>query len=43
LNGNGTITPERRQNLDEYRSIGLVSGVFKSHLEMPGGFSEKVK
>jgi hypothetical protein len=34
LDGNGTITPEeRRQNLDNYRSIGWVS-VYLNHLEM---------
>ena len=44
LNGDGTITPEERgQNLDNYRSIGWVSGVFKSFGDAPGGFSEEVK
>jgi hypothetical protein len=44
LDGNGTITPEeRRQNLDNYRSIGWVSGVFKSFGDAPGGFSEESK
>jgi hypothetical protein len=33
LDGNGTITPEERQNLDNYRSIGWVS-VYLNHLEM---------
>jgi hypothetical protein len=34
LDGNGTITPEeRRQNLDNYRSIGCFS-VYLNHLEM---------
>jgi hypothetical protein len=43
LDGNGTITPEeRRQNLDNYRSIGWVSGVFKSFGDAPG-FSEESK
>jgi hypothetical protein len=44
LDGNGTITPEeRRQNLDNYRSIGWVSGVFKSFGDATGGFSEETK
>ena len=44
LNGDGTITPEERgQNLDNYRSIGWVSGVFKSFGDAPDGFSEEVK
>lgn len=44
LNGDGTITPEERgQNLDNYRSIGWVSGVFKSFGDASDGFSEEVK
>jgi hypothetical protein len=44
LNGDGTVTPEeRRQNLDNYRSIGWASGVFKSFGDAPDGFSEEIK
>ncbi|WP_016990613.1 type IX secretion system outer membrane channel protein PorV [Flavobacterium sp. ACAM 123] len=44
LNGDGTVSPEeRRQNLDNYRSIGWVSGVFKSFGDAPDGFSEETK
>lgn len=44
LNGDGTITPEERaQNLDNYRSIGWVSGIFKSFGDAPDGFSEELK
>ena len=44
LNGDGTITPEERaENLDNYRSIGWVSGVFKSFGDAPDGFSEELK
>jgi hypothetical protein len=44
LNGDGTITAEERaQNLDNYRSIGWVSGVFKSFGDAPDGFSEETK
>ncbi|PKH67777.1 hypothetical protein CXF59_06445 [Flavobacterium sp. ALD4] len=44
LNGDGTVTPEeRRQNLDNYRSIGWASGVFKSFGDAPDGFSEETK
>jgi hypothetical protein len=43
LDGNGTITPEERRQKDNYRSIGWVSGVFKSFGDAPGGFSEEVK
>lgn len=44
LNGDGTITAEERaQNNDNYRSIGWVSGVFKSFGDAPDGFSEEVK
>lgn len=44
LNGDGTITPEERaQNLDNYRSIGWVSGVFKSFGDAPDGLSEETK
>jgi hypothetical protein len=41
LDGNGT-PEERRQNLDNYRSIGWVSGVFKS-FEMRQAVLKKVK
>lgn len=44
LNGDGTITTEERaQNLDNYRSIGWVSGVFKSFGDAPDGFGEESK
>lgn len=44
LNGDGTITSEERsQNLDNYRSIGWVSGIFKSFGDAPNGFSEELK
>lgn len=44
LNGDGTITPEERaQNTDNYRSIGWVSGVFKSFGDAPDGLSEETK
>jgi hypothetical protein len=44
LNGDGTTTPEERaQNLDNYRSIGWASGVFKSFGDAPEGFSEELK
>ena len=44
LNGDGTITAEERaQNLDNYRSIGWVSGVFKSFGDAPDGISEEAK
>jgi hypothetical protein len=44
LNGDGTITAEERaQNLDNYRSIGWVSGVFKSLGDAPDGLSEEFK
>jgi hypothetical protein len=44
LNGDGNTTPEeRRQNIDDYQSIGWVSGIFKSFGDAPGGFSEELK
>jgi hypothetical protein len=44
LNGDGTISSEERaQNLDDYRSIGWVSGIFKSFGDAPDGFSEELK
>lgn len=44
LNGDGTTTPEERaENQDNYRSIGWVSGVFKSFGDAPDGFSEELK
>ena len=44
LNGDGTVTTEERaQNQENYRSIGWVSGVFKSFGDAPDGFSEELK
>ncbi|MFT5916842.1 MAG: hypothetical protein ACI81T_003352, partial [Bacteroidia bacterium] len=44
LNGDGTTSSEERaQNLDNYRSIGWVSGIFKSFGDAPDGFSEELK
>ncbi|MFV5694757.1 type IX secretion system outer membrane channel protein PorV [Flavobacterium sp. LB3P122] len=44
LNGDGTVTTEERaQNQQDYRSIGWVSGVFKSFGDAPDGFSEELK
>jgi hypothetical protein len=44
LNGDGTVTTEERaQSLEDYRSIGWVSGVFKSFGDAPDGFSEELK
>ena len=44
LNGDGTVTSEERaQNLEDYRRIGWVSGVFKSFGDAPDGFSEELK
>ena len=44
LNGDGEVTPEERtQSLDDYRSIGWTSGIFKSFGDAPGGFSEELK
>jgi hypothetical protein len=44
LNGDGTVTSEERaQNQEDYRSIGWVSGVFKSFGDAPDGFSEELK
>jgi hypothetical protein len=44
LNGDGTVTTEERaQNLEDYRSIGWVSGVVKSFGDAPDGFSEELK
>lgn len=44
LNGDGTVTTEERaQNLESYRRIGWVSGVFKSFGDAPEGFSEELK
>ncbi|MFV8374473.1 type IX secretion system outer membrane channel protein PorV [Flavobacterium sp. LB1P71] len=44
LNGDGTVTSEERaQNQQDYRSIGWVSGVFKSFGDAPDGFSEELK
>ena len=44
LNGDGTVTTEERaQNFEDYRSIGWVSGVFKSFGDAPDGFGEELK
>jgi hypothetical protein len=44
LNGDGTVTNEETaQNQEDYRSIGWVSGVFKSLGDAPDGFSEELK
>ena len=44
LNGDGTITSEERsKNLNDYRSIGWVSGIFKSFGDAPDGFKEELK
>ncbi|MGV8995018.1 MAG: type IX secretion system outer membrane channel protein PorV [Flavobacterium sp.] len=44
LNGDGDITSEERaQNNEDYRSIGWVSGMFKSFGDAPDGFSEELK
>lgn len=44
LNGDGEITSEERaQNNEDYRSIGWVSGMFKSFGDAPDGFSEELK
>jgi hypothetical protein len=44
LNGDGEVTTEERaQNFEDYRSIGWVSGVFKSFGDAPNGFSEELK
>ncbi|MBP6182313.1 type IX secretion system outer membrane channel protein PorV [Flavobacterium sp.] len=44
LNGDGTVTTEETaQNQEDYRSIGWVSGVFKSLGDAPDGFSEELK
>jgi hypothetical protein len=44
LDGDGTIADEERtQNLDNYRNIGWLPGVFQSFSDAPGGFSEELK
>ena len=44
LNGDGTVSSrERAQSQQDYRSIGWVSGVFKSFADAPDGFSEELK
>jgi hypothetical protein len=44
LNGDGTISSEERAtNLGNYRSIGWVSGIFKSFGDAPDGFNEELK
>ncbi len=44
LNKDGVITSEERnQNNIDYRSIGWVSGMFKSFNDAPGGISEELK
>jgi hypothetical protein len=44
LNGDGITTPEEaNQNLENYRSIGWTSGIFKSFGDAPDGMSEELK
>ncbi|PKW20006.1 hypothetical protein CLV50_3321 [Flavobacterium lindanitolerans] len=44
LNGDGEITDvERAQNNQDYRSIGWVSGIFKSFGDAPDGIKEELK
>ena len=44
LNNDGTTTPdEYNQTIENYRSIGWTSGIFKSFGDAPDGFSEEVK
>lgn len=44
INGDGTVSSqERSQNQENYRSIGWVSGVFKSFGDAPDGLSEELK
>lgn len=44
LNRDGTITSEERsKNLNDYRSIGWVPGIFKSFGDAPDGFKEELK
>lgn len=44
LNGDGLTTPEEaNQNLENYRSIGWTSGIFKSFGDAPDGMSEELK
>ncbi|MFV5703764.1 type IX secretion system outer membrane channel protein PorV [Flavobacterium sp. XS2P12] len=44
LNGDGDVTAEERaENNENYRSVGWVSGVFKSFGDAPDGFSEELK
>ncbi len=44
LDGDGTITSEERSKiLNDYRSIGWVSGIFKSFGDAPDGFKEELK
>lgn len=44
INGDGTVSSEERaQNNENYRSIGWVSGVFKSFGDAPDGLSEELK
>jgi hypothetical protein len=44
LNGDGLVNPaDRSIAIEDYRSIGWVSGVFKSFGDAPDGFSEEIK
>lgn len=44
LDGDGVATSiESSQNLENYRSIGWVSGMFQSFSDAPDGFSEELK
>lgn len=44
MNGDGLTTPEEaNQNLENYRSIGWTSGIFKSFGDAPDGISEELK
>lgn len=44
LNGDGITTPEEaNQNLENYRSIGWTSGIFRSFGDAPDGISEELQ
>jgi hypothetical protein len=48
INGDGQVSGQEetdlfQKNLADYRSIGWVSGIFKSFGDAPGGFSEELK
>lgn len=43
LNGDGTVTPEEiTQNYNNYKKIGWVTGIVKSFVDAPNGFSEEL-